>query len=219
MVRVETKSGNFLGVYGKKRDFIAELKYRPNVKLEDCIFKRVRESKKKEHIVYSSYYDSVFYKGAEEDVRERLMEDGWELEDITEDRIADILYEDNSIWFDDEKIMLEGLKGYNGIIAIADLGLWNGRRVGYKEYDALEDIMYSSCDYEKIYVDGYGNLRKEESHHDGNNSILYRQWKDGTTDAQRERFLDKCYNGTLKDADISRYTDKLGHLIAEVYGW
>ena len=107
----------------------------------------------------------------------------------------------------------------NEIIAIADLGLWNGRRTGYKDYRHLQDIMYTSCDYEKIYVDVYGNLRKRESHHDGANTILYRQWKGDITDIQKDNFRNKCYEGCLTKQDIYRYTKSLGKLFCEYYGW
>jgi hypothetical protein len=99
-----------------------------------------------------------------------------------------------------------------GIIALANLGRWNGRCKGYKEYDNLQDIAYTSCDYERIYVDRYKNLCKKETHHDGNNYIVYRMWKECVTDKQKENFLEKQYNGTLTTKDISRYTKRIGDL-------
>ena len=35
----------------------------------------------------------------------------------------------------------------------------------------------------------------------------------------REDFLDKFYDGNATQEDIDRVTDKLGGMIAEVYGW
>lgn len=138
---------------------------------------------------------------------------------ITDDDIYNECYENNRIWFEDELAQLKEVDKGNTIIALADLGLWNGRRTGYKEYDSLDKIMYSNCDYETVYVDSNGDLRKEESHHDGSNSILYRYWKEGLTDTQRDNFLDKCYNGNLTQRDITRYTRKAGLEIADTYGW
>lgn len=82
--------------------------------------------------------------------------------------------------------MIKEIEDDRKLIAIADLGRWNGRFSGYKEIKCLSDVMYTNCDYECIYIDGYGNLRKTESHHDGTNSILYRYWKDGVSDEQKK---------------------------------
>lgn len=137
---------------------------------------------------------------------------------ISEDSVYNECYFMEQTWFEDEKHELE-LVSEGPVLAIADLGLWDGRRCGYKELESLEDVMYSSCDYERVYVDSNGDLRKEESHHDGSNSILYRYWKDGLTDVQRENFLDKLYNGKATQKDITRYTRKAGLGIADAFGW
>lgn len=138
---------------------------------------------------------------------------------ITEE---DIMNECNfleSTWFDDELSELSSVDEGYGLIAIADLGRWNGRFSGYKEIKQLCTVMYSSCDYERVYVDSNGDLRKEESHHDGSNSILYRYWKEGLTDEQKENFLNKIYNGECTSKDITRYTRKAGLGIANAMGW
>ncbi len=138
---------------------------------------------------------------------------------ITEE---DIMNECNfleSTWFDDELSQLASVDEGYGLIAIADLGRWNGRHNGYKEIKQLCTVMYSSCDYEKVYVDSNGDLRKEESHHDGSNSILYRYWKEGLTDEQKENFMSKIYNGECTSKDITRYTRKAGLGIANAMGW
>ena len=138
---------------------------------------------------------------------------------ITEE---DIMNECNfleSTWFGDELSQLASVDEGYGLIAIADLGRWNGRFSGYKEIKQLCTVMYSSCDYERVYVDTNGDLRKEESHHDGSNSILYRYWKDGLTDEQKENFLQKIYDGKCTSKDITRYTRKAGLGIANAMGW
>ena len=124
-----------------------------------------------------------------------------------------------STWFDDELSQLASVDEGYGLIAIADLGRWNGRFSGYKELKQLCTVMYSSCDYEKVYVDSNGDLRKDESHHDGSNSILYRYWKDGLTTEQKENFMNKIYNGECTQKDITRYTRKAGLGIANMFGW
>lgn len=91
-------------------------------------------------------------------------------------------------------------------IAIADLGLWNGRRMGYKELSNLTDIL-GNYDYTKVYTDNY-NLKVDGIHHDGTNYIIIRKFKD-ISDVQKENFLDKIYNGKVTPQDISRYTKSL----------
>lgn len=138
---------------------------------------------------------------------------------ITEE---DIMNECNfleSTWFDDELSELASVDEGYGLIAIADLGRWNGRFSGYKEIKQLCTVMYSSCDYERVYVDTNGDLRKEESHHDGSNSILYRYWKEGLTEEQKGNFLQKIYDGNCTSKDITRYTRKAGLGIANAMGW
>lgn len=138
---------------------------------------------------------------------------------ITDEKARERCYFWNECNFDDSLSELARVDEGNGIIAIADIGRWNGRCGGYKEIKQLCTVMYSSCDYERVYVDSNGDLRKSESHHDGNNSILYRYWKDGLTTEQKDNFLTKIYNGECTQKDITRYTRKAGLGIAEAYGW
>ena len=138
---------------------------------------------------------------------------------ITDEKLYDECYENNSMWFDDERENLSSVDDYGELIAIADIGRWNGRVSGYKIIKDLPDVLYSSCDYERVYVDSNGDLRKEESHHDGSNSILYRYLKESLTEEQRDNFLDKIYNGECTQKDITRYTRKAGVGIAKMYGW
>ena len=138
---------------------------------------------------------------------------------LTDDRLYDECQSMNDTWFDDERLNLSTVEDYGELIAIVDLGRWNGRASGYKIIKNLPDVLYSSCDYERVYVDSNGDLRKEESHHDGNNSILYRYIKESLTEEQRDNFLDKIYNGKCTQKDITRYTRKAGVGIAKMFGW
>ena len=138
---------------------------------------------------------------------------------ITEEDIDNECNFLESTWFDDERDNLDSVDEHCGLIAIADVGRWDGRFSGYKEIKNLADVLYTSCDYERVYVDSNGDLRKEESHHDGSNFILYRYWKEGLTDEQKENFLDKIYNGKCTSKDITRYTRKAGLGIADAFGW
>ena len=243
--RVETKNGCFLGIIEGKRAFNKwfeeRQKYNIYTKKEDCVLVEVKESHVTTYTVFDNYdtCSEENMKSARENLIENMFmdadEDGFitvtdnygkEVKltreeygnSLSEDEIYQECYDTQNFWFDDVrgelKIVSEG-----EVIAIADLGLWNGRRGAYKVLDSLEEVLYSSCDYEKVYVDSNGDLRKDESHHDGNNSILYRYWKDGLSEEQRENFLDKIYNGKVTQKDITRYTRKAGVGIADVYGW
>lgn len=103
----------------------------------------------------------------------------------------------------------------NSIIAIADLGLWNGRRIGYKVISSgnIKDTLYSDDDYVAWYIDKY-DYKAIMKHHDGTNYIVYRELKD-------EKYLDileeKAYNGTLTNKDLTRYTRSLKSKILKAY--
>lgn len=132
------------------------------------------------------------------------------------------LYEEcgfsNQLWYDDTETELQHCD-QGELVAIANLGRWNGRYSGYKILKSLPDVLCTSCDDEELYIDSNGDLRKSESHHDGDNFILYRYWKEGLSDTQKENFLDKIYNGNCSQKDITRYTRKAGIEIAEAFGW
>ena len=196
----------------------------------------------KEYTIFDSYdtYSEENMKSAKENIIENMFFDadedgtitvtdnyGKEVKVTREEYKKTIKEEDiyrecdflQSTWFDDELSQLAEVDEGYGLIAIADVGRWNGRFSGYKEIKQLCTVMYSSCDYERVYVDSNGDLRKDESHHDGSNSILYRYWKDGLSEEQKERFMDKIYNGECTQKDITRYTRKAGIGIACCYGW
>ena len=137
---------------------------------------------------------------------------------ITEERLYEECKFSNQFWRDDTETELSHCDS-GELVAIANLGRWNGRYSGYKIIKSLSDVLHTSCDDEELYIDSNGDLRKIESHHDGNNSILYRYWKEGLSDEQKENFLDKIYNGNCSQKDITRYTRKAGIEIAEAFGW
>jgi len=125
----------------------------------------------------------------------------------------------NSTYLDDERVNLEGITLPEDILCIANLGLWNGRTTGYRELSDILDIFTICDDYNRYFVDLWGNLRAEGVHHDGRNSYLFRMWKPGTSDESRENLLDKIYMGEATESDINRLTVRLGDYIGRVYGW
>ena len=107
------------------------------------------------------------------------------------------------------------------ILVIGSLGLWNGRRIGYKEIDSgnIADCFFSDADFNEWYLDGRGDLCCDATHHDGTNHYLYRVYKNSATDTQIENLKEKIYCGTVTRRDITRITSRLGDKIASVYGF
>ena len=161
----------------------------------------------------------------------------WSNTDINPDDYADFLQEEypevtdpykqyelccelNDDYLDDERANLSVVLPH-AIIRIADLGLWDCRRMGYKMLesgniaDCLYDLDYDFC---KWYVDHYNDLRFTGVHHDGTNHYLYRELRD-LSDRQMENFLEKLHTGKLTRRDIRRYTTSVGIDVNKVYGW
>ena len=130
------------------------------------------------------------------------------------------MYEINDDYLDDERSNLN-IQLSQPIIVIGDLQLWNGKIVGCKMVNSgnIKDCLRSECDMVEWYVDKRGDLRCNAIHHDGTNHYLYRVFKDGITDTQKENLQNKIYNETITRADITRVTKRLGDYIARVYGY
>ncbi len=167
--------------------------------------------KETDHLIWSDYYLDF------EDWREFLEE---EYPDYADHELVDIMYKTNDEYIDDERYNLD-IPLNRTIIVIGDLGLWNGRRMGYKEIQSgnIKDCLYSDTDYSTWYVDKDGDLRCEAIHHDGTNYYRYRVYKRDVTDEQIEDLKEKLYCGRATEADILSVTDRLGDEIGKVYGW
>jgi hypothetical protein len=133
---------------------------------------------------------------------------------MTEDEIDYI----NNYYFDDELGNLNGIHTEEPIIAIADMGLWNGRRQGYKVCGtSLSSILtVGNNDDIHLYYDGF-NVRKTSYHHDGTNYILFREFKPGVN---QDKFIDLIYSGeTIDSKTLNRYTRSLRKYVKSVYGF
>lgn len=128
--------------------------------------------------------------------------------------------ETNDDYLSDERANLN-VQLSQPIIVIGDIGRWNGRVMGYKDIPSgnIRDCLYADTDYTEWYVDRYGDLRADATHHDGTNHYLYRVFKDGVSETQMENLRDKIYHGKATRADITRLTRRLGNEIAAVYGF
>lgn len=106
------------------------------------------------------------------------------------------------------------------VIAIADLGLWQGRRSGYRILGSnLNDVLLSHVNGASelsVYGDGY-NIRADEAHHDGTNHYMYRMMIPGK---DASPLLNALYEGKdVPKAMLNRYTRSLYPYVARVYGW
>lgn len=173
---------------------------------------KTKEKKTWRHTIWSNYALDL------DDWRDDILEDH---PDYTEDELYAEMVETNDRYLDDERANLD--KQLSGpILAIANLGLWYGRRDGYRiiESGNVRDCLSdSNCDLAEWYVDELGDLCFTGSHHDGTNHAIYRGVKPGTTEEQFNALCQKIYEGKARREDITRYTYRLGDIVGDVYGW
>lgn len=123
----------------------------------------------------------------------------------------------NSTYLEDEKINLnKELDNY--VVAFAELGLWDGKKSGFKVLSTnLNSIFNVRQDFNTYYADAY-NIRASCSHHDGTNFILYRKLKKGINVSDFEVYMYKN-NYKLSSQQLSKYTESLLPYVKTVYGW
>lgn len=168
------------------------------------------------HIIWNS---SPNFEDWKDDLRE-------EYPDAGDDELYDIMYETNNNYLDDKRLNLSKIEPPNGIFAVADLGFWFGRRTGVlpkeKSPASVAGCFKSYVDGDSeltIYVDEKGELRIQEAHHDGTNSYLFRAYRSGVTEEQKESLRDLVLSGNDYEDRMRRLTYRLGDLIGDVYGW
>ena len=128
----------------------------------------------------------------------------------------DLIREMNSEYLWDERANLN--KKIDGrILAIADLGRWNGRCSGYKILDNnISSILETDCDYCEWYSDGY-NIKFKGIHHDSTNYYEYRVIRENRN---IENLLNDIYEGNqVSRKKLNYYTKSLHPYIADIYGW
>lgn len=167
--------------------------------------------KEDRHIIWSNY--DLDYEDWRDDLEAEYPE-------LTENQRIALMYEINGDYLDDERVNLN-IQLSQPILVIGDLGLWYGRRSGYKEIESgnIRDCLYADTDYSTWYVDRLGDLRCDAIHHDGTDHYLYRAYKDGVRESQIDLLKDKLYRGIATRADVTRITRRLGDDIARVYGF
>lgn len=166
------------------------------------------------HLIYTTQYDEDECKKEYEEWLEWLEEIEESASKLTlDDYIQDTL----SQTLQDEYLNLNVECGQ--IIAIADLGLWDGRHSAYKlngkgSLNAIFDMVHGD-DYD-IFVEG-NDVKAVVRHHDGTNYITFREVR---KDRDIKKICDMLYNQKeVSNRLISAYTKPLGKLVANIYGW
>ena len=169
------------------------------------------------HTIWSNDYDVI--ESLEKEIMENPEDFGVRYKDG--DDLWETACEINAEYLGDEKANLNIDVGEE-IIIIADLGLWDGRHQAYKLLHKMNiaDCLTGTCgDYVTWFVDDRGDLMCRDCHHDGTNLYTYRAWKPGISYAQRSYFMQKVAIGKATRKDITRYTQRIGDRVADVYGW
>lgn len=140
--------------------------------------------------------------------------------DASDEKKFELMNELNNAYLEEERYLMDVNVG-SPILIIADLGLWNGRHSGYKIIDngCLRECMYSELDGVTWFVDGKGDFRMDGYHHDGHNYYLYRKFKDGISEEEKDALLEKILDHTVTEDDINRVTDRLGDVLEKLYGF
>lgn len=138
-------------------------------------------------------------------------------EPLTDDEAyEEVRWLNDECYLDDARINLDA-EVSNSIVVLADLGLWYGRRQGFKVMSSrnLKEVLYSDCDYCTWYCDRY-DFKFRGVHHDGTNHYTYREMKD-------DKYIDflhyLAYEGKLTQAHITRYTRSLRPKLNEIFGF
>ena len=152
-----------------------------------------------------------------DDYEEWCEENDWLGDPDSDDGLLRYIDDTLLVYLDDERANLD-IETSGRIIAIADLGLWDGRHQGYHIYatrniKAIFDLHY---DYTEWYSDGY-NIRATDAHHDGVNRYEFREIRE---DRNIQNLLDAIYNGEkITRKKLNYYTKSLHKRVAAVYGW
>lgn len=139
------------------------------------------------------------------------------IEEVDATDIYDFMYETNADYLDDERMNLD-VETEGRILIIADLGLWHGRKSGYRILSNrnVNAILSFNYDYAEFYGDGK-DLCGTEWHHDGTNYYTYREIRE---DRNIDNLLEAIYNGEeISRQKLNYYTKSLYPYAAKVYGW
>lgn len=141
----------------------------------------------------------------------------WDEDPDNEDNLWDYINDSLQAYLDDERANLS--KEIDGrILVIADLGLWDGRKSGYRilSKDISSILSCAEGDLIEWYALNH-NVRAIDTHHDGTNNYLFRVIRE---DRNINNLLEDIYSGVAVSRDkINYYTKSLYPYVANIYGW
>ena len=145
--------------------------------------------------------------------KHEMLEEGYSEEETT----LEAFYESIENWFDDELANLNNDLD-KVVVCFATLGLWDGKHRGAKICgNNVHDFLHSAvgdCNY-TFYCDQY-NVRADASHHDGNNTMLYRLCKNKD---EAERIMAQWVYEDAPEEKVRKKTRSLRPYVARVYDW
>lgn len=167
----------------------------------------------KKYGIFSSFYDVEEWI---EPFNEYCETNGLDKNEVD---IYDFIHSCLRDFYDDEVSNLDIKCG--DIIAIADLGLWNGRFSAYKIITTknVNGIFKVNTEDDcEFYCDQY-NVKADIYHHDGCNHITFREIVEGHS-RELERLKKSLYNQEEVTKEmIRRCTRSLRPYVKEVYGF
>lgn len=105
------------------------------------------------------------------------------------------------------------------VIAIASLGLWNGRKQGYKIL--LPNMLsifscWDSCEFVKLFISG-ANVKGVGSHHDGTNYVTFKMLNSDSTLDSINKLKSAIYSDSADQYGlIKRHTRCLGKYLKHI---
>lgn len=139
-------------------------------------------------------------------------------DEMSEEEKYEYIVDLNNMFLDDERANLN-IQLNNPILVIASMGLWNGRKTGYKIISSgnIKDILCADGDYAEWWIEGRKVLGRY-THHDGANYMEYREITD--IDKLENTVLPKIYNNEDYDRkELYKCTRSIAKQIKSVYGW
>lgn len=106
------------------------------------------------------------------------------------------------------------------VIAIAQMGTWQGRRQGYKRLGSNLTTIFSVSEQRNEWYSNGKDILSTQIHHDGRNHIIFRLLRTDRTREGIEKFLKDIYDGKeITPRKLSAYTTSLHPHVASIYGW
>lgn len=161
-------------------------------------------------------YDSSIDEYNEDEIVKELQEVG--IDEPTEDNIYEYIQDikDSEVQAFIELLSDVDKEISGHIVAIADVGTWNGRKFGIKELISIENLFdaFQHVDDVKIFLED-GELKAIGYHHDGTNYVTFREiLPEYYYEDIEEVFYDKQDNA--KAEILTKYTAPLGKYFKDV---